>query len=319
MCAASITEALAVVSKGKSRWEPGPIFHTFDARDDAPGKRIDGDGMRKSRIAAIAVAASFAAVGSSAAQAQALDDDYWVKLSAYFAKIDTQVRVDADAVPGSGTTIDLEDDLGFDDDEILPALYAGARLGGGFSVVGEYFSLSRDTTHTLSRNITVEDVTYPVNARVTAGFDTNVYRFVVGWAFVRQPNLEVGAAIGVHATDIGLSIEGEGSVGGSGVTVQQRREDFLAPLPTVGLFGSFEPIEGVTLGGRIDYLSLSVGDYDGRLVNAQASVAYRFTRHLGIGAMYRYVDYRVDVTKTNVSGRFAYSFSGPSLFLEAGF
>lgn len=275
--------------------------------------------MRKSRIASIVAIASVAAGGSTAAHAQALEDDYWVQLSGYWANVDTDIRVDNTANDNPGTEIDLEDDLGFDDKELLPALYAGARVGSGISIAAEYYSLNRDTTATLARDIVVDDVTYPVNGSVTAGFDTDIYRLVIGWAFVRQPNYEFGAAIGLHATDIGVSFEGEGSVGGAPQSVEQRKQDVLAPLPTVGLFGSFEPAPNVTIGGRIDYLSLSVGDYDGRLINTQASVSYRFTRNFGVGVMYRYVDYRVDVTKNDVVGRFAYQFSGPAVFLEAGF
>jgi hypothetical protein len=262
---------------------------------------------------------SVAAGGSTAAHAQALEDDYWVQLSGYWANVDTDIRVDNTANSNPGTEIDLEDDLGFDDKELLPALYAGARVGSGISIAVDYYSLNRDTTATLDRDIVVDDVTYPVNGSVTAGFDTDIYRLVVGWAFVRQPNYEFGAAIGLHATDIGVSFEGEGSVGGAPQSVQQRKQDVLAPLPTIGLFGSFEPAPRVTIGGRIDYLSLSIGDYDGRLINTQASVSYRFLPNFGVGVMYRYVDYRLDVTKNDVAGRFAYKFSGPAIFVEAGF
>ena len=275
--------------------------------------------MRKSRIASFVAIATVGCVGSTAAHAQALDEKYWVQLSGYWAKVDTDIRVDNLNNDTPGTEIDLEDDLGFDDRELLPALFAGARVGSGIQIAVEYYSLNRDTTATLARDITVDDVTYPVNASVTAGFDTDIYRLTVGWAFARGDNYEFGAAIGLHATDIGISFEGEGSVGGAPQSVEQRKEDVLAPLPTVGVFGSFKAGENINVGGRIDYLSLSIGDYDGRLVNAQASVSYRFTPNFGIGVMYRYVDYRVDVTKTNAEGRFAYQFSGPAVFLEAGF
>ncbi len=102
-------------------------------------------------------------------------------MSAYWANVDTDIRVDAAATSGSGTEIDLEDDLGFDDKEILPAIFGGARLGSGFSIAGEYYSLNRDTTVTLARNITVEDVTYPTAASITGGFDTDIYRPTIGW------------------------------------------------------------------------------------------------------------------------------------------
>jgi hypothetical protein len=96
-----------------------------------------------------------------------------------------------------------------------------------------------------------------------------------------------------------------------------RRQEFLAPIPTVGLYGSVEITNGLTLSGRIDYLSLKIGDYDGSLTNTQAAVAYQVLDNVAIGAMYRYVNYKVDVEKPTYTGRFQYEFSGPALFLRA--
>ena len=91
------------------------------------------------------------------------------------------------------------------------------------------------------------------------------------------------------------------------------------PLPTVGIYGLWQVAPAVHVGGRLDYLSLSIDDYDGKLVNAQASVSYRFTKNFGAGVMYRYVDYRLDVDKEDYFGRLKYEYSGPAVFLEVGF
>jgi hypothetical protein len=256
--------------------------------------------------------------GASPVSAQALQDDFWFQISGYYPSVDTDLRVAPVANPGGGTEIDLEGDLGLDNNEILPAINAGVRFGR-FSIIADYYSLSRDTTATISRNIIVDDVTYPVNGQVTAGFDTDVYRLALGYAFFRRPNAEIGGAIGLHATDFSVSFEGVGTVGGAPASNQVRRHDFLAPMPTIGLFGTWEIAPRLILGGRIDWLSLGLGDYDGRLFNTQASLQYRFARNFGAGIMFRYVDYRVDVEKPNYEGRFTYSFAGPAIFLEAGF
>ncbi|MBO9518608.1 MAG: hypothetical protein J7493_11125 [Porphyrobacter sp.] len=276
--------------------------------------------MRASRIGISAGLLAGCIFINSAANAQALDDKYWAQLAGYYTKIDTKVRVSPASNPNGGTQIDLEDDLGFDDDEILPSFSAGARLGGGFQAGADYYALNRDSTATLARDITINDVTYPVNASVTGSFKTNIYRFTIGWSFVREDNFELGAAIGAHVTDISFGIEGQGSTGGgTSVTLQRRQQDVLAPLPTVGVYTTFNVAPKLTLGARIDYLSLSIDKYDGRLINTQASLAYRFTRNFGVGVMYRYVDYRLDVEKRDYVGRFAYKFRGPAIFLEAGF
>ena len=254
------------------------------------------------------------------AQAQAIDDNFWIQGSAFLSNVDTEVRSSLTTNPDAGTAIDLEDDLGFDDGELLPAVYLGARLGGGFVIAGEYFALGRDSTATISRNITVDDVTYPVNASVTAGFDTKVYRLSVGYVFVGSETAELGGAIGLIATELEFSISGTGSVGGAPVTSNQvRRKDVLAPIPTVGLFGSFQPMPRVIVGGRADYFGLGVDDYDGSVLNLQASAQYRIMDNVGIGVAYRYVDYDLDVEKDTYVASFDYNFWGPSVFIEIGF
>jgi len=257
--------------------------------------------------------------GASPAQAQALQDRFWLQLSAYYPSVDTDIRLAPVSNPSGGTQVDLEDDFALDHHSFLPAINAGARIGGRFSIIADYYSLGRDSTATINRAITIQDVTYPVNAVVTAGFDTDVYRLALGWAFVRDSTKEAGISIGLHATDFSVSFAGQGTVGTQPVSNQTRRHDFLAPMPTVGVFGSWEIAPHVTLAGRIDWLSLGLGDYKGRLFNTQASIAYRFTRNIGAGVMFRYVDYRVDVEKPNYDGRFTYNFLGPAAFVEVGF
>ena len=267
----------------------------------------------------LAAGAALALGWAPAAHAQSLHDKYWLQVSGYSASVDTDVRIAPILDEEAGSELDLETDLGFDDSEFLPAFFAGARLGSGFSIGAEYYSLGRDATATLARDIIVEDVTYPTTASITSEFNTDIYRLTVGWAFWRGENFEVGAAIGLHATDIEIALEGEGNAGGPTRSFQQRREEFLAPMPTIGLFASYEVMPRLTLGGRLDFLSLGIDDYDGRLINAQAQLAYRFMKNIGAGVMYRYVDYRVDVEKERYAGRFEYEFSGPAFFVEVGF
>ena len=90
-------------------------------------------------------------------------------------------------------------------------------------------------------------------------------------------------------------------------------------LPTVGLFASQRIATDLTLSARADYLSLKIDDYKGRLLNTEAAMTWRFAKNVGIGAMWRYVNYRVDVDKDNWAGRIKYRFSGPAVFMQVGF
>jgi len=275
--------------------------------------------MASSTRALTAIAVTGAALLAAPASAQGLDDKFWVELGFYWPKVDTTVQVSSVTNSTVGTEIDFENDLNFGDGEALPSITAGARLTRRFRVVGEYYSLGRSAETTLARDIVFDDVTYPVSATVAGEFDSAIYRFSVGYSFIRKPNLELGGAIGLHATDFAVALEGQASTGGAPTQFEARRRELLAPLPTLGLYGRYEIAPRVELGGNADFLSLSYGDYDGRLINAQASVSYRVLKNVGVGVMYRYVDYRLDVEKDDWVGRLTYDFSGPAVFLLAGF
>lgn len=272
------------------------------------------------RLGMVFAAATAATVMGLAvpAAAQALGDRYWLEVSAYRPSIDTSLALSR---PGSaGTDIDLENDLGLDDSDTLPAVYAGARLGSRFVITAEYYALNRDASRTLTRDIVFDGTTYPATTQVDSELKSDVYRVTVGYAFWRTEQLEVGAAIGLHATSFDVSLRGNiNAGGGGGVTTQKRGEDFLAPLPTVGLYGTYQATPKITLGARVDYLSLTVGDYSGSLLNAQASASYAVTSNIALGAAYRYVAYDLDVDKSGFTAKLDYNFSGPSLFVRFGF
>jgi hypothetical protein len=267
----------------------------------------------------IAMLATVAAVESSPAAAQALDNNFWFEAEAYWPKVDTTVQVSSVTDNTTGTKIDFERDLNFDDSKALPAFSAGARITRNIRVVAEYYSLGRNSETMLTRNIVFDNVDYPVAATVKSDFDSAVYRLSVGWSFLRKPNVEMGAAIGLHATDFKISLDGQGSVNGATAQSEARRKKLLAPLPTLGIYGNYEAAPGFVIGGNADFLSLKYGHYDGRLINAQAEASYRVFKNIALGVMYRYVDYRVDVTKTEWKGRLTYKFNGPAIFLLAGF
>lgn len=259
-------------------------------------------------------------LATTPAHAQSLDDKFWLEVSAYWATVDSSIRVEPANSTQPGTVIDFESDLDLDNRKALPALFAGARLGDRWTIGAEYYSLNRSATRGTSRELVFDDVTFPVSASVSSKFDSDIYRLTVGYAFYRTEGAEIGGAIGLHATDFEIELTGEARVG-SGPRVQSvtRRRAALAPLPTLGLFGSVRVAPQVTLSARADYLSLSVDKYDGRLLNAQAAATYRAFENVGIGVAYRFVDYRVDVDKDDWHGRVKYKFRGPALFLQAGF
>lgn len=262
-------------------------------------------------------AIAIAGLAATPAAAQGVNDKYWIELSGFRASPDTKVTLSRPGQPG--TKLDMESDLGLNSHEFLPGIYGGVRLGERWLITGEYYGLDRNGSRLLSRDIVFDGVTYPTNVQVDSKFRSNIYRASVGYSFVKNDKGELGADIGLHATNFKIDIKGQGAAGGPGLTLQNRERSFTAPLPTLGLYGVYEIAPKVSVNGRVDWLSLKLGDYDGGILNAQASVAYNFTDLIAVGGGWRYVDYNLDVNKKNYTARFDYKFNGPSIFLRLDF
>lgn len=264
------------------------------------------------------LSAALVALPATPGMAQRFDDTLSLRVEAYFAGINSSLRADGNS-GNIGTEIDFEDDLDLSASKTLPAFELGWRINDDWVLQGQYYSLGRRTSATLDREIIVGDTVYPVNGSVAAGFDSDVYRLTIGNLLIQREKLEVGVGIGLHGTDFTVFIEGEGSLSGQSSRFRREGRSIFAPLPTIGAFGQWEPAERLTLSGRLDWLSLTIDDYSGRLINAEAAAAYRLFKNLDAGVAYRFVDYRLRVNQEDWNGRVRYQFSGPSLFLRAGF
>jgi hypothetical protein len=257
-------------------------------------------------------------VPAAPALAENLDHKFSLQGQLYFPYVDSSVRVDQ-TNGDLGTVIDFEQDLGLKTRLTLPAFRAGWRIDDDWMLIGEYYTLNRTSSKTIDRELTVGDTVYPVNARVAGGFDSDVYRFTINNLLFQRENFELALGIGFHGTDFRIFVEGEGAVGETGAQFSRVERTVFAPLPTLGAMLNFEAAPRLTLGARLDWLSLTIDDYSGRLVNTEASVAYAVHKNIDIGMMYRLVDYEVRVRKADWKGRVDYRFSGPALFLEIGF
>ena len=269
------------------------------------------------RIGVAALLATAAAGLATPTAAQSLRDKAWIEVSAYFPSVNTDATVGRPGFPG--TDIDLESDLNLNKHETLPAVYAGWRFTDRFTLAGEYYALDRNGTRLLTRDLSFGDSTFPASFEVKSELHSDVYRLTLGYSFIKTDQAELGAALGLHATDFKIGLEGQARVG-SATGLVNRRENtkFLAPMPTVGVFGTYEPMPKLILTGRADYMSLDIGDYDGSILNAQAAIGYRVWGNVDLGVSYRYVKYKLDVDK-RLQTHLDYRFSGPSVFVRVGF
>jgi hypothetical protein len=268
--------------------------------------------MRSLVTAAVLVALS------GPAAAQSLEKTWLLQVSAYFPGVDSSVR--ADASDGSiGTVVDFEQDLGFDRNSTLPAFMLEWRPGDDWVLNAEYYSVGRTSTKRLDREITLGDTVFPVSGEVSAGFDSDIVRFTIGNRLFQRPNLEIGVAAGLHGTDFQVFVAGQGTVAGNPGQFRNEARSVFAPLPTIGAFLNARPAKKLQVNARFDWLSLTIDNYTGRLINTEVSTAYSIHKNFDVGVMYRLVDYGLKVKQDSWKGRVDYKFSGPAIFIQAGF
>lgn len=239
-----------------------------------------------------------------------------LELGGFSPAVDTTLRVDSST--GAGSVVSLEDDLNLPDRRTLPFALFNARLGESWRVEAEYFSLGRDNTFGIARDLTIRDQVFRVATTVRTEFDTDVYRLGFGYSFFKDRETEIGAALGVHVTTFDLSV-----VGATGAISVQA--DTVAPLPTIGLYGFHAFSSEWMLLGRADLFALDVGDYSGSMLNINLAAEYQIVEQVGVGVGYRYVDLNltsnktIAVTGTDFRGEFDYQLSGPKLYVTVGF
>ncbi len=263
-------------------------------------------------------AAAVLACASTVALAEQPQDRFWAGLEYFYPTISSTARLDATATARPGTTISLEDELDLSDRKGTPYLGLGMRLGEAWRLEFEYYDLKRSASKTTTRQIDWGDTSFPIGATINTEFDSTVYRVTGGWSFIKTPQAEAGLGFGLHITDFTTQLSGQGT-GPLGLGFQREAHDTLVPLPTLGVYGTYMVTPQLAVRGRVDYLSLNYEDYDGRLINWMAALDWRVTKNFGVGAGYRYVDYKVGITKSDFNGEVKYAFKGPTLFIDVGF
>ena len=251
---------------------------------------------------------------------RSLDDNYSLLLGGYFSSVDSsyqgkgkQGRVSAD--------LDLEK-LGLDDDETQPFLHGKIRFNERWRLDLHAFGTDRDSTKRAEYDVDLGEAgTIPVGVTVNTSFSAAIYALRVGYSFVRTPRAEFGAGFGLHLADLDIGISGDLSVDdGQDVpfTISESA-DVLAPLPTVGLFGSYALTETLSIHGQLGYFTLSYDKYDGSLIDLLATVEYRPFKHVGFGAGYSLMEADLEIDGNKKRDSFELNFKGPILYVKFGF
>ncbi len=239
----------------------------------------------------------------TAAEPSVLYPRLFVGLGGFVAFFDTNLRVDSDEL-GLGTEIDLENDLGFNTRKLDFRGLGYYRLGKRHRITFGYFSMSRNSSKTIDRDIQFGDEIFPVDTEVEAYFRTSFANLGYRYSFLAHEKVEAAAGLALSAMFTRSGISAVGSVGEDPVDLAQETQDVTLPIANLNLGASWSPIPRLVIAGSAGGLYVKISDVQASVGEIFGGVNYYLLRNLGVGVGYNWVklgaekesDNSVDVT-----------------------
>lgn len=277
---------------------------------------------RSSRLAGLG---TFTLVALCATAAHAEGNHLWprfaVSAGAYEVSSDNEIRLDGtlDAVAGGG--IDFARDFGLPDSESVLALELDWAFANRHSVDIAYGTVQRGGSRSLSRQIEIGGIVFPIAASASADFDTTTIEAAYTYWFVRKDGLGVGGSFGLVDLAVDTELSASAQLAGSGGTVSKRvTASTDLPVPMIGIEVKGSPLHRLVLYGNGRFLpSVTVGDYDGRAGVYSVGGEFYLVGPVALGLSWDGSYYEADVDKSGWHGSLDLVSDGVRAYLRLGF
>jgi len=158
-----------------------------------------------------------------------------------------------------------------------------------------YARFHRDGEAMLSKDLTIDGVTYPIGATVDSVFNFDIIRGTYSYAFLQNERVRVAGGLGIYIVPLKYGLNGTTTSGHSGV----EGADTTLPLPSLALRAEFQVLPKLYLNANINGMYLKINDYTGWLADLDAGVEYRPFKHFGLGAAYSFTAVTVQTATDN--------------------
>lgn len=245
------------------------------------------------------------------------EDSVKVSAGGFLASMSSQFDFTVATKNQSDGNVDLEDRLGLSKSKGTYRVdgywrfFPRHRLSVGFYQVG------RSGEEVIDREFEWQDAVYQVNGVVETRFSWRVIPVSYAYSLYKSRDLELAASVGVHFLRLGAMVTGDAIVNGVLARGHTETTKSDGPFPLVGLSGDYQIAPGLIGGVSAQWLSLSVGDYSGSLIDAKAYIEYYFARNVGVGLAYNYFDFSGKVKNEPWTAAFSNSYGGVLLYLSA--
>ena len=201
---------------------------------------------------------------------------------------------------GTSGSINAENDLGLD--SRLTVFRAGAMYRPGESRRNQldftYANYKRDGSATLTQDITIDNVTYPIGAQVETVFNFGIINGTYSYAFWQSERARLAFGAGVYVIPLRYQVDIQTTGGNTAV----EGADTTLPLPALALRGEFQLISKLFLNASVQGMYLEIDDFKGSLADFNLGIEYRPWKHIGVGVAYNFMG--VNVTGESSSSKY---------------
>jgi len=247
-----------------------------------------------------------------------LSDTFTASLGAM--RSSNSFKVQSDGLGNEGDFIDFGDSLGVSSHSTFFNGQLRWKFGREkkWSLSGQYFSNDATGDSVLTEDVEWNGHTFREGSFAEAGVKLKVARLFLGRSLFKNEKNDFGLGVGIHNIDLSAFIEGEILIDDGTTGVQRADVSGSQILPNIGGWYNFSPATRWLLHARIDWISASIGDYDGSLWNSSIGINYQAWRHVGFDLAWQYFNLNINVDKDDWRGGVDMTYSGPVLAVTFG-
>jgi hypothetical protein len=198
----------------------------------------------------------------------------------------------------TGTSIDIDDDLGIDDGDDF---FGEAALQlGDFRLFAAYLPIDLSGNNVLTRDINFNGEIFPAGSHVKSDLDIDIYEAGLAWFLINLDDapvrIQFGPEVAVKYVDASVKLH-------DGTSGLSESESFGVPVPTVGARARVAVADYLGVVGRVGYM-----EYDSNsFLDVDVQVEFSPLPMVGLFGGYRYLDIDVDDSDLLIDA----TFSGP--------
>jgi hypothetical protein len=158
-----------------------------------------------------------------------------------------------------------------------------------------------------------------VGAELYSNWEGDFIYASYGYSFLQGEKWELSGSLGLYYLDTDFTISGKARISGEGeegeISQEVTEEASLdIPIPLFGLAAEYyitPKWRAIVNGG---YITVSIGEWDGSILDIGAKLEYLFHENFGIGTGYLYFNADVERDTDNRIIRLDYEYSGVQIY-----